>query len=156
SPAINAGDNSLAVDANGNPLTTDLAGNLRVVDGTVDMGAFESSFIPLVVTISPVTANVNEGGASTVTITRPGCTTAALIVNFTVGGTASSADYALTVGATPVTTSAIIPAGQASVDVTLAATDDIHAEADETVIVTLAAGTDYTLGATTVSTVTIA
>jgi hypothetical protein len=42
SPAINAGNNLLAVDAQGNPLTTDQRGFLRVADGTVDIGAVEA------------------------------------------------------------------------------------------------------------------
>ena len=43
SPAINAGSVALAVDQNGNPLTTDQrgAGYPRIVNGTVDIGAFE-------------------------------------------------------------------------------------------------------------------
>ncbi len=44
SPAINAGDNALAVDLNGNPLTADQRGGtfVRIIDGTVDIGAFEN------------------------------------------------------------------------------------------------------------------
>ena len=44
SPAINAGNNSFAIDQGGNPLTTDQrgAGFPRIVGGTVDMGAFEA------------------------------------------------------------------------------------------------------------------
>jgi hypothetical protein len=43
SPAINAGDNSLAVAPDSTPLTTDQrgAGFARIVGGTVDMGSFE-------------------------------------------------------------------------------------------------------------------
>ncbi|MBP3558117.1 MAG: hypothetical protein J6K20_10525 [Thermoguttaceae bacterium] len=41
SPAIDAGAENLAVDANGLPLTTDLAGDKRVVGRAVDMGAYE-------------------------------------------------------------------------------------------------------------------
>ncbi len=43
SPAIDVGSNSLAVDADSNPLPYDQrgAGFPRIVDGTVDMGAFE-------------------------------------------------------------------------------------------------------------------
>jgi hypothetical protein len=43
SPALDAGSNALAVDSNGNPLTTDQRGLPRIVNGTVDIGAFESS-----------------------------------------------------------------------------------------------------------------
>jgi hypothetical protein len=42
SPAIDAGSNALAVDAHGIPLTTDQRGLPRVVNGMVDIGAFES------------------------------------------------------------------------------------------------------------------
>ena len=41
SPALNAGSNALAVDASGNPLTTDLDGGDRIIYGTVDIGAYE-------------------------------------------------------------------------------------------------------------------
>jgi len=43
SPALNAGDNALALDASNNPLTTDQRGPgfPRIVGGTVDIGAFE-------------------------------------------------------------------------------------------------------------------
>ena len=43
SPAIDAGKNSLAVDPQGDPLTTDQRGTgfPRIVNGTVDIGAFE-------------------------------------------------------------------------------------------------------------------
>ena len=45
SPAINSGNNSLAVDENNNPLTTDQRGPgfPRIVGGTVDIGAFETA-----------------------------------------------------------------------------------------------------------------
>ena len=44
SPAIDAGNNALAVDANGNPLDYDQRGTgfPRIVGGTVDIGAFEA------------------------------------------------------------------------------------------------------------------
>ena len=42
SPAINAGDNELAVDAYGNPFVVDQAGHARIFDGTVDIGATET------------------------------------------------------------------------------------------------------------------
>ncbi len=56
SQAINAGSNALAVDQNDTALTTDQrgAGFPRINDGTVDIGAFESS--------SPTAASVSIGG----------------------------------------------------------------------------------------------
>ena len=47
SPAIDAGNNALAVDENGNPLTTDQRGEARIQSGTVDIGAveFDDSFV---------------------------------------------------------------------------------------------------------------
>ena len=50
SPAIGAGSNALAVDANGNRLTTDQRGFPRIVNGIVDIGAFESSGFTITVT----------------------------------------------------------------------------------------------------------
>ena len=41
SPAIDAGSNALALDENGNPLTSDQIGRIRIQDGTVDIGAVE-------------------------------------------------------------------------------------------------------------------
>ena len=64
SPAIDAGDNSLAVDADGNPLLTDQRGAAvdRIFGGTVDIGAFE--FGSGVVASAPVVSSVvrDEGG----------------------------------------------------------------------------------------------
>ena len=45
SPAVNAGDNNLAVDENGNLLTTDQRGEDRFEFGTVDIGAVEGTFV---------------------------------------------------------------------------------------------------------------
>lgn len=42
SPAINAGDNDLAVDPEGEPLTVDQRGSRRIFEGQVDMGAYEA------------------------------------------------------------------------------------------------------------------
>ncbi|MBN1909324.1 MAG: right-handed parallel beta-helix repeat-containing protein, partial [Pirellulales bacterium] len=43
SPALDAGDNSLAVDASGIALTEDVWGNTRIQNGTVDIGALEGA-----------------------------------------------------------------------------------------------------------------
>jgi hypothetical protein len=42
SPAINAGDNDLAVNPDGEPLTIDQRGSRRIFEGQVDMGAYEA------------------------------------------------------------------------------------------------------------------
>ncbi len=80
-------------------------------------------------------------------ISRTGPTSAALTVNFTVAGTATrGSDYQLRKGTTVLTGNAVvINAGQSYVDVTLAVLDDTRVELTETAIVTLAAGTGYTV-----------
>ncbi len=57
SPAIDAGNVALAVDANGNPLTTDQRGVQRDVFGGVDIGAFE-------VQVYQVSFTTDSGGGS--------------------------------------------------------------------------------------------
>jgi predicted outer membrane repeat protein len=63
SVAINAGSNNLAVDSDGNRLTTDQRGQgfARVIGGVVDMGAFESSVGPGFYT---VTSTADDGAGS--------------------------------------------------------------------------------------------
>jgi CSLREA domain-containing protein len=72
SPAINAGNNALAKDADGNDLTTDQrgAGFARIKDGTVDIGAFEvQNSAPAAPTDSDTGANqVQEGAANGTTV----------------------------------------------------------------------------------------
>src|SRR5204863_14943 len=69
------------------------------------------------------------------TVTRTGDTTAALTVNYSVAGTATAGgDY------TALSGSVTIPVGQASATITVAVLDDDSAEAAETVIATLIAG----------------
>ncbi len=60
SPAINAGRNALDVDANGNFLATDQRGPgfPRVVGGTADMGAYESTYL------TTATSLASPGGAT--------------------------------------------------------------------------------------------
>ncbi len=64
SPAIDAGSNALAVDANGDTLTTDQrgAGFPRIINGTVDIGAYESSYIDQAISFGPL-ANQTYGVA---------------------------------------------------------------------------------------------
>ena len=69
SPAIDAGDNSLAVDENGSPLVFDQRGEGfdRIVDGTVDIGAFESEAADVVApTVESIVINNGDDQRSMV------------------------------------------------------------------------------------------
>ncbi|MGA1476242.1 MAG: hypothetical protein ACO4AI_14015, partial [Prochlorothrix sp.] len=85
--------------------------------------------------------------------TRSGATTSALSVNYSIGGTADSTDYS---GATPGTGKTItFAAGSSIATLTIDPTADPTVEPDETVALTLASGTGYTVGTTTAVTGTI-
>jgi Bacterial Ig-like domain (group 3)/Matrixin/Right handed beta helix region len=73
SPAIGAGSVALAVDANGNPLTTDQRGEPRIVDGNVDIGAFEGQVenTTTSVTASPNTSVSGQSVTFTATVAAP-------------------------------------------------------------------------------------
>ncbi len=94
------------------------------------------------VTITGPTAAVNEGGTLTYTVRRAAAAATALPVNFTVGGTATAgADF------TSPGTTVTIPANLALVNVVVATIDDAAPEPAETIVLTLATGTGYVIGA---------
>jgi Ca2+-binding RTX toxin-like protein len=106
------------------------------------------------ITLAVSPSSVTEDGTTNLvyTFTRSGVTTNALTVNYTVGGTATlNTDYTRT-GTTNTVTFA---AGSSTATVTVDPTADTTVESDETVILTLAAGTGYTVGTTTAVTGTI-
>jgi ELWxxDGT repeat protein len=108
-----------------------------------------------VITLAVSPASVLENGTANLvyTFSRSGATTSALTVNYTVGGTANASDYT---GASPGTGKTItFAAGSATAIVTVDPTADSTVEADETVALTLATGTGYTVGTTTPVTGTI-
>src|SRR4030095_16246429 len=85
------------------------------------------------------------------TVSRTGSTTAALTVNYTVGGTATNGtDYQTLSG------SVVIAAGPASATLTVTPIDDTVSEGDETVTVTLSPSASYNVGSPSTATVTIA
>jgi hypothetical protein len=100
---------------------------------------------------SPTKAT-ETGTTSTYTISRSGDTSAELAVNLDIDssstvtsntGGAFAVDYSLSGGSvsgTGATRSVIIPVGMSSVDITLTAIDDTHAEADEILKLNLASG----------------
>lgn len=84
-------------------------------------------------------------------ITRTGSTATALTVNYVLSGTATNGlDYPT------LPTSIVIPVGQTSVTLPINVLDDALLEGNETVILTLAAGTGYSLGTSRTGTITIA
>ena len=94
-------------------------------------------------------AAVTEDGTTNLvyTFTRTGFTTNALTVNYAIAGTADAFDYT---GATPGTAKTItFAAGSATATLTIDPTVDIAIETNETVSLTLAAGSGYTVGTTT-------
>ncbi len=113
---------------------------------------------PPVVSITAPDASAGEpSNNGTYRISRIGSIAAALTVNFAVTGTATrGSDYQLKKGTTVLTgNTVVIDAAKSYVDVTLAILDDAAAEATETAIVTLAAGTGYTVGSPNKATVSI-
>jgi hypothetical protein len=95
------------------------------------------------------TASENPVTTGLFTVSRTGDTTDALTVNYSIGGTATDGtDYAT------LETSVVIPAGAASATLTVTPIDEADVEANETVILTLAAGS-YTIGSPGSATVNI-
>jgi hypothetical protein len=110
------------------------------------------SEIPATVSISATNANASEAGPTDgeFTITRSGSTAAALTVNHTTSGTATSGtDYTALSGST------VIPSGASSAQIPVSPIDDALVESTETVIATLSASADYSIG-TSNATVNIA
>ena len=103
----------------------------------------------LAVRVSVSTATVAEDGTSNLVFTfrRAGSTTEALVVNYSIAGTADSTDYT---GATPGTGKSItFAAGSATAVLTIDPKSDNTVEADETVAISIVAGKGYTVGSTT-------
>ena len=86
---------------------------------------------PPFVTLAVTAATATEAGptSGTITISREAATDAALVVNFTVAGTATRGVDYVTLPAT-----ATIPAGAASVDLPVVPIDDATLEGNETVV----------------------
>jgi hypothetical protein len=115
---------------------------------------FGNVFLPTV-TLAVSPNSVTEDGPTNLgyIFTRAGSTINALTVNYGIAGTANATDYK---GATPGTGKTItFAAGSATATLTLDPTADTTIENNETVALTLATGTGYTVGTTTAVTGTI-
>ncbi|HSK13811.1 MAG TPA: ExeM/NucH family extracellular endonuclease, partial [Phnomibacter sp.] len=105
-----------------------------------------------VVSIAATDANAAEEGPDpgTFRISRTGSTDEALVVSYTIGGSATNG-----VDHTPTLTgTATIGIGSAFTDITITPVDDNEVEGNETVVLTLLANANYNLGANS-ATVTI-
>ncbi len=130
---------------------------LTLTAGDYGLGSTVSAVVTItdapVVTVAATDPSAAELGAATgyFTVTRSGALTLPLTVGFTLSGTATAGDYAISASS-----SVTIPAGTASAKVTVTPVADLEIEGDETVILSLASGADYWLGTENAATVTIA
>jgi Domain of unknown function (DUF5666) len=114
----------------------------------------------MLVSVTASDPSASEGGLNegVFTVTRAGDTTAALVVTFTLTGSAThGTDYQTDPVTTPLTVplTVTIPAGMASATVKVKPTADDASEAPETVILTVVDGDGYTAGAPATATVNI-
>jgi uncharacterized protein YkwD len=99
--------------------------------------------------VSPA-AVAEDGSANLVyTFTRTGPTTQPFNVQYTVTGTAALGDDYTGIAATPAAKTVRFAAGSSTATVTVDPKADTTIEADETVVLTLATSTAYTIGTTT-------
>jgi hypothetical protein len=125
--------------------------------GAPNSGAVTISDDEPTITLAVTDGSASEPGTDTgvFTVTRSMNFAAALTVHYTVGGTATAGggdpDYVTLTG------SVVIPAGSATATITVTPIDNLLAEPDETVVVTLADAPTptYTVGAPSNATVTI-
>jgi len=125
---------------------------LQFSDQIVTIAPVEEDSPTITLTLSP--ASVTEDGTTNLvyTFTRSGVTTNPLTVNYTLGGTATlNTDYTRTGTNNTVT----FAAGSAFATLSVDPTADTIVESNETVILTLASGTGYTVGTPNAATGTI-
>ncbi len=103
------------------------------------------------VSFAAATSSAAEGsGTRTVRVNLSPVPATSLTLNYTVSGTATSgSDY------TSIGTSVSVPSGSSSVNISVPITDDSTDEVAETLIITLASGSHYTIGSPSVHTLTI-
>ncbi|MDB9489400.1 lectin-like protein, partial [Dolichospermum circinale CS-534/05] len=126
-----------------------------LVPPTAFRGIIEITSSTPTITLAVSPSSVIEDGTTNLIyiFTRTGATTNPLTVSYSITGTANSSDYT---GATPGTGKTItFAAGSSTAILIIDPTADTTFESDETVALTLASGTGYTVGTTTAVTGTI-
>lgn len=102
------------------------------------------------ITVSPASVVENDGPNLVYTVALSAAATAPLTINYTIGGDAINGnDYA------PIGTSVVIAAGATSQTIIVNPNNNGTIEPDETVVITLAPGAGYTVGAPASATGTI-
>ncbi|MER2176201.1 MAG: putative Ig domain-containing protein, partial [Stenotrophomonas maltophilia] len=140
------------VEANETVILTVAAGSGYTVGAPASAtGTILNDDVPTAsITVSPATANEDSGTPLVYTVTLDQPSLVSLSIAYTVGGTATSGtDYAA------VSSPLSIAAGATAGTITVTPTADSAVEANETVVLTLAAGTGYGVGAPTSATGTI-
>ncbi|MCA2864052.1 MAG: M10 family metallopeptidase C-terminal domain-containing protein [Microcystis sp. M049S1] len=143
-------------DTSGNAQGVQIVGNYAYVadyEGglqIIDVSEFTTPATTVTLSISP--SSVTEDGTTNMvyTFTRSGVTTNALTVNYTIGGTATNGT-----GYTSIPTSVTFAANSSTATVIVDPTADTTVESNETVALTLATGTGYTVGTPNAATGTI-
>ncbi|RPI58692.1 MAG: hypothetical protein EHM48_09875, partial [Planctomycetaceae bacterium] len=130
---------------------------LTLASGTgYTIGSPNAATVNLTDNDSTVTITATDSAAAepsntgTFTVTRSGYTGADLTVNYSKSGAATNGTDYNSIG-----TTVTIPSGQTTATVTVTPIDDTTTESTETVILTLASGTDYTVGSPNAATVNI-
>lgn len=119
--------------------------------GSVSLADTDVPFVSIATTDATAGETVAVGGPGTFTVTRQAAdTSGALVVNYTVSGTAApGSDYSALSG------TVTIPASATSAPITVSGIDDPTVELTETVTATLVDLAEYDLGSPTVATVNL-
>jgi hypothetical protein len=147
SPAINAGSNA----ALSGDLSTDLAGNPRLADGTVDLGAYETPDLPMVSFATSTQQVAENAGTITVTLNLSRPSQTPVTVPLQLEGTATlDCDYRLL---SP--KSLVFEPGTTSLPFNIQILDDTRHEFTETLILRLGEPTNAWCRTTPPHTITI-
>ena len=120
-------------------------GTRSTVTGTI-LNDDQAALPTITLAVSPASVTEDRTTNLTYTFSRTGATTNALTINYGITGTADSSDYT---GATPGPGKTISFAlGSSTASLTIDPTTDTTTETDETVVLTLVAGTGYSIGTT--------